>query len=185
MLIKQRAQAGFTLLEVMIAGAIFAIGMLGVAGLHLVSLENNHAAYLRTQAVNITQDIIERMRNNPQAVSDGHFNDLIVNTANSSGFVSDTEVCETAPGCNTSALGDVDIAQWAKLITKINNDNAYQKLPQATATVKMINTDRHLFTFSVSWSVKKWQHTTDATSDKDSFKRIKQTANYTFKAVIE
>ncbi len=41
---------GFTLLEVLIALLVFSLGLLGMAGLLIVSVKTNHSAYLRTQA---------------------------------------------------------------------------------------------------------------------------------------
>lgn len=55
---------GFTLLEVLIALLIFSLGLLGVAGLMVVSVKTNHSAYLRTQASFLAQSMAERMRTN-------------------------------------------------------------------------------------------------------------------------
>jgi len=58
------AQGGFTLIEVLVAVFILAIGMLGVAALQNTSLRNNHSAYLRSQATLLGYDAIDRMRAN-------------------------------------------------------------------------------------------------------------------------
>ena len=60
-------QRGFTLLEVLIAVMLLAVGLLGLAGLQAVSLRNNHSAYLRSQATMLTYDIIDSMRTNRSA----------------------------------------------------------------------------------------------------------------------
>ena len=57
-------QCGFTLLEVLVAILIFAIGLLGLASLQTVSQRSNHSAYLRSQAVIQAYDIADRMRAN-------------------------------------------------------------------------------------------------------------------------
>ncbi len=59
-------QSGFTLIEVLVAIIILAIGLLGLANLQIVSLRNNMSAYLRTQAIVLAHDIMERMRSNVQ-----------------------------------------------------------------------------------------------------------------------
>ena len=41
---------GFTILEVLIALLVFSLGLLGMAGLLVISVKTNHSAYLRTQA---------------------------------------------------------------------------------------------------------------------------------------
>jgi type IV pilus assembly protein PilV len=57
-------QSGFTLVEVLVALVILAIGLLGVAGLQNRSLSGNQGALYRSQAVLYANDIIERMRVN-------------------------------------------------------------------------------------------------------------------------
>jgi type IV pilus assembly protein PilV len=55
---------GFTLLEVLIALLIFSLGLMGLAGLMVVSVKTNHSAYLRTQATFLAQGMADRMRAN-------------------------------------------------------------------------------------------------------------------------
>ena len=55
---------GFTLIEVMVALVIFSIGLLGLASLQGTSLQQNHGAYMRTQATYAAYDILDRMRAN-------------------------------------------------------------------------------------------------------------------------
>jgi type IV pilus assembly protein PilV len=57
-------QSGFTLVEVLVALVILAIGLLGVAGMQTRSLGGNQGALYRSQAVLFANDIIERMRVN-------------------------------------------------------------------------------------------------------------------------
>lgn len=57
-------QQGFSLLEVLIALVILSLGMLGLAGLQAVSLKTNANAHLRSQAVILAYDMIDRMRSN-------------------------------------------------------------------------------------------------------------------------
>ena len=57
-------QSGFTLLEVLVAILIFAIGLLGLASLQTVGQRTNHSAYLRSQAVIQAYDIADRIRAN-------------------------------------------------------------------------------------------------------------------------
>jgi prepilin-type N-terminal cleavage/methylation domain-containing protein len=42
---------GFTLIEVLIAMVIFAIGILAIAGMQVSSIQGNHSARLRTEAI--------------------------------------------------------------------------------------------------------------------------------------
>lgn len=56
---------GFTLLEVLIAMVVFAIGMLGLAGMQGTALKDNNDAYMRSQAVFFAYDMGDRIRANP------------------------------------------------------------------------------------------------------------------------
>ena len=55
---------GFTLIEVLIAMIVLAVGLLGLAGLQATSLRNNQSAYNRIKATQLAYDIADRMRAN-------------------------------------------------------------------------------------------------------------------------
>lgn len=57
-------QGGFSLIEVLVAVLIVSVGVLGVAGLQLLSLQNNTSAMYRTQATQAAYDIMDRARAN-------------------------------------------------------------------------------------------------------------------------
>jgi type IV pilus modification protein PilV len=59
------ASGGFSLIEILVAVLIISVGVLGVAGLQLVSLQNNTSAMYRTQAFQAAYEIIDRARANP------------------------------------------------------------------------------------------------------------------------
>lgn len=65
--------AGFSLIEVLVAVVILAIGLLGIAGLQATSIRNNNSAYLRSQATILAYDIIERMRANNTLAKNGSY----------------------------------------------------------------------------------------------------------------
>ena len=56
---------GFTLLEVLVAMVLLAIGLLGVARLQVFGLQNTGNAYFRTQASALLTELVERVRANP------------------------------------------------------------------------------------------------------------------------
>jgi type IV pilus modification protein PilV len=63
--------AGFTLLEVLVAVLVLAIGLLGLARLQMTVMKSNQSAYLRSQASLLAYDISERMRANRTAALGG------------------------------------------------------------------------------------------------------------------
>ena len=58
----RRASSGFTMIEVLIALIIMAIGLLGVAGLQTVSMQQTAAADSRSVAIMHTQTMAEYIR---------------------------------------------------------------------------------------------------------------------------
>jgi len=66
-------QAGFSLLEVLVGLVILAIGLLGLAGMQMLSLKQNNEAYLRSQATFQAYDILDKMRANRDLALDGEY----------------------------------------------------------------------------------------------------------------
>lgn len=117
-------QSGFTMLEVMVAILIMAIGMLGLAGLMAASMRNNHGAYFRTQAVWMAYDAADRMRANRQNALAGNYN-IALGAAPPGG----------------GAINAVDLTQWL---------NAVSALPQGLGAINVAN-DRTV-TITVQWN---------------------------------
>ncbi len=60
-------QAGFSLVEVLIALVIMSVGMLGIAGLYVESMQAGRTSIFRHNAVTIASDVADRIRANPSA----------------------------------------------------------------------------------------------------------------------
>ena len=60
-------QQGFSLIEVLIALIIMSVGMLGIAGLYVQSLQAGRTSMFRHQAVALAGDVADRIRANPTA----------------------------------------------------------------------------------------------------------------------
>ena len=59
---------GFNLVEVLIALIIMSVGMLGIAGLYVYSMQAGRTSLFRHQAVTLAGDVADRIRANPRAV---------------------------------------------------------------------------------------------------------------------
>ncbi|PTU67213.1 type IV pilus modification protein PilV [Chromobacterium sp. Panama] len=57
-----RAEAGFSLLEVLISVLVVALGMLAMAGMQLKSIRDSHDAYMRSLASELAVEAAERVR---------------------------------------------------------------------------------------------------------------------------
>lgn len=73
MKMTQRLQSGFTLMEAMVALLIFSVGLLGLAGMQMSGLQNNHNSLRRTQAIQLAYDMADQLRStaaNPGSVDE-------------------------------------------------------------------------------------------------------------------
>ena len=64
---NNKQQRGFSLVEVLIALIIMSVGMLGIAGLYVQSMQAGRTAMFRHQAVTLAGDVADRIRANPRA----------------------------------------------------------------------------------------------------------------------
>ena len=64
--LNRHRSGGFSMIELLVAVLVMGIGVLGISGLQLVSMQNNRAALQRAEAVQLAYDILDRIRANPQ-----------------------------------------------------------------------------------------------------------------------
>jgi type IV pilus assembly protein PilV len=101
---------GFTLLEVLVAVLVLSVGLLGLAGLQAHSLRNNHSAMLRSQAVALGYDMLDRMRSNRVA-------------ALGTGIAYETDYgdAETMPDCTSNCsvaqIAQYDLGSWKAAVS--------------------------------------------------------------------
>ena len=70
---RRPGQGGFSLIEVLIAILVLAIGLLGMAHMQASGMRSTHGAYLRTQATILAGDILDSMRANATAARNGDY----------------------------------------------------------------------------------------------------------------
>ncbi len=102
---------GFTLIEVLIAMLILAVGLLGLAALQATSLRNNQSAYYRSQATQLAYDIADRMRANV-ASADTYLN-ISPKNANPK------PNCLTIEGCTMAEMAENDLYEWYTAIQAV------------------------------------------------------------------
>lgn len=104
-------QKGFTLIEVLVAVVILAIGLTGMAGLQVISLRNGMQAQQRTQATLVAYDILDRMRTNVIAARAGDYDTAIADD------VTALALCfGVAADCTPAEFADHDRRQWRQAL---------------------------------------------------------------------
>ncbi|MCG5517022.1 MULTISPECIES: type IV pilus modification protein PilV [unclassified Ectothiorhodospira] len=109
--------SGFALIEVLVSAVVLGIGLLGLAALHTQSMQANHSAYLRSQAVNFTYDIADRMRANRSAALSGEYN-IAIDATPSGGTLAGDDLVEWKTALAVSLpSGDGSVARDGDLFS--------------------------------------------------------------------
>jgi type IV pilus assembly protein PilV len=127
-----RRQSGFSLVEVLIALVIMSVGMLGIAGLYVHSMQAGRTSMLRHHAVTLAGDVADRIRANPRAGIAYEGAGLNGNCV--SGVVN----------CDEVAMAGHDILLWEQ--------QAADTLPAGDVEVIFVDGTPPVYTINVTWS---------------------------------
>ena len=127
-----KAKAGFTLIEVLIALIIMSVGMLGIAGLYVHSMQAGRTSLLRHHAVTLAGDVADRIRANPGAIM------WYMSAGADNGCV------DGGVDCTPAEMASHDIWLW--------DAQADSTLPDGTVTVVVANADPPTYTITVNWN---------------------------------
>lgn len=113
-----RNQGGFTLIEVLVALLVLAVGVLGMASMQLKAMQSAHAAYQRSIATMAAQDMVERlwMQLGKQAVDTGS-----IECPDASDTAYNTEF--GTPDATDTVLEEWH-SEWVEFIPTLVKDNA-------------------------------------------------------------
>lgn len=115
---KLHSQKGLSLIEVLVSLVIFALGMLGTAGLQIATLKSNKYAASSAVAISLAKEYGELMQSFPSAVVD-------INSGTSSFFIDTSSGFSTtlpsrctgsAASCTTSQLAQASIEDWVERV---------------------------------------------------------------------
>lgn len=126
-------QSGFTLLEVLISLVILAIGLLGLASLQATGLKNNHSAYHRSQATQLSYDIADKIRSNMAAISS------YASITPSSALAKSG--CTTKAGtCSVTDMAQNDLFEWNNALAAV--------LPSGAGTITQAGSE---YIIAITW----------------------------------
>jgi type IV pilus assembly protein PilV len=115
---KHGRMSGISMVESLVALVIISVGMLGIAGLYLSSLQAGRSANLRMQAVNLASDMADHIRANKRG------RNFYEATATDKGESKD---CATAT-CSAEDIAKNDIYVWKRAISEALPANANGQL---------------------------------------------------------
>ena len=102
------SQQGFTLIEVMVAVFVLAVGILGMAGMQAVSVRESQNSIFRSQADILAGDMADRLRANRTDAADP----LSTNYETDGTFVVPPNCMGTTAYCDETGIAGYDIFQW-------------------------------------------------------------------------
>jgi type IV pilus assembly protein PilV len=111
----QKHQRGITLIESLVAIVIAALGILGILGVQMRTLSDTSTTVRRAQAIRLIEDLGERLKTNPNALSNIATYTSAFN--NNPAVPTGTAGCATlGSGCNPTQLATYDLAAWKQSV---------------------------------------------------------------------
>jgi len=124
--ITRPIESGFSMIELLVAVLVMGVGVLGITGLQVVSLQNNGSALIRGQAVQLSYEILDRIRANPLGTPAGNaYNNISLAQAP----VGATN-CEAGP-CSEAQMAVFDVAIWKCSLGNYNSESVCEGLRNA------------------------------------------------------
>lgn len=154
---SQISQNGFSMIESLVAIVITALGILGILGVQMRTLSDAQNGVRRAQAIRLIEDLSERIKVNPTALSAAVMANYRVATP---GPIATFPACATA--CTPAQLAQHDIARWKQQV--INTLPGGDAVVFASADEVDVNNQRQLGVM-VSWTLKENRKETDSGAD--------------------
>lgn len=143
---------GFTLLEVMIAIFVLAVGLLGVAALQATGSKNNQTAFLRTQSIQNIYNLADRIRANVAGAQSGDYvaSAAPVITYDCMSNFSNTTIVNK---CSATEMAKADLVSWfASISANLPGGSGRASCSDLVTTDGDACSKGSLYTISVSWN---------------------------------
>ena len=121
-------QRGITLIESLVAIVVAALGILGILGVQMRTLTDTQTTVRRAQAIRLIEDLSERLKVNPNAVS------AMANSVSDFNTAPSPVSGSCASGCNGSDQAKHDLYLWKEgvKVLPMGQANIFIPAPEAT-----------------------------------------------------
>jgi len=145
-------QTGVSMIEVLLAVFILAVGFLATAKMQALGVRNAQAAYIRSQASFLTKDMADRMRANIKGVQAGYYNQFDTNDS----FYTQSS-CVTASSsteCTPTQIAQNDLAEWTSYINPQNPETMQPLLISGDSVTARgtVTLDNNRYLITLVWS---------------------------------
>jgi type IV pilus assembly protein PilV len=138
---KWKSEAGFSLIEVLIALLVTAVGVLGTVSTHLNTVKFNQTSNIRSHATMLAYEISDRMRANRNAALSGNY---------------DIGLSADAPTGTASSIAQTDLQNWFTALTS-----------RLSLGDGAITRNGNVFTITVQWDENRIRSSRQANANGD------------------
>jgi type IV pilus assembly protein PilV len=131
-------QQGASLIEVLVAVLILALGVLAMAGVLAISNRFGKTSEMRSASTLLAADMADRMRANLAGLSSYALMPTALNASAGS-----ASTCTTPGACTAAEMAAVDLAEW--------NATLYNTLPSGTGFVRVSDATNRMVDLWVIW----------------------------------
>jgi type IV pilus assembly protein PilV len=153
-----RQAHGFTLIEVLISVVILAIGLLGLASLHGLSLKENQEAFLYGQATLLAYEMGERINANS-----GYWTANI--PANPNPKTCATGCTSSQNSCTAAEMASSDYCYWVKNVAANLTSDAKATIAASNGSTQSCPGSAPLLCLTVTWPRMKQRSTSTLSSE--------------------
>ena len=171
-------QRGITLIESLVAIVVAALGILGILGVQMRTLTDTQTTVRRAQAIRLIEDLSERLKVNPNAVT------AMANYVSDFNNVPSPVSGGCASGCNGSDQAKHDLYLWKKSVETLPLGKANIFIPAAEADVTVVAPEqRRQLGVMIAWRENERhdlsatdKENTDVTKVRDSSGKVQDAA---------
>ncbi len=138
--------AGFTLLEVLIAIVVLALGLLGLAGLQARMQVSETESYQRSQAILLAEDMANRLSANRLNAAS-----YITGVSSPLGTGNQTQANDCS---NLASIAQTDLCEWGNELfgtAEKTGSSTVGAMADARGCVELISTNPDVYRISVAW----------------------------------